>query len=230
MQPLPAPSKQPDRRALVLASSSPRRRAFLRELGLECELHSADIDETPLPGETPAPLALRLATAKARRVADRLLEEARPEPALIIAADTVVALQGQLLGKPTDAAEARAMLAALRGRDHQVISAVSLLDTASGRQIGRVNDTLVTMRLYSNEEIAAYIETGDPFDKAGAYAIQHPVFRPVSAVAGCIAGVMGLPLADLRDLLAEFGVEIAVPLAPICRGHTHFPCCQETTT
>lgn len=214
---------------LILASASPRRQAFLRNLGLDFTVHTADIDETPLPGELPAALALRLASEKARRVAERraaATDETGNRPAIIIAADTVVAVDEHLLGKPSDAADARLMLATLRGRDHQVVSAVSLLDTAGGRQVSRINTTTVSMRLYSNQEIADYIQTGDPFDKAGAYAIQHPVFRPVSALNGCIAGVMGLPLADLRALLAEYGVAVSVPLAPVCQSHTDFACCQ----
>lgn len=219
-------------RRLILASASPRRQAFLRDLGLEYTIVTADIDETPLDGELPGALALRLATAKARAVAERLAEPAgagtpaTAPAALIIAADTVVALGNTLLGKPTDAADARTMLAGLRGRDHHVISAVSLLDTATGRQQSRTNDSLVEMRVYSNDEIAAYIDTGDPFDKAGAYAIQHPEFRPVQGLRGCISGVMGLPLADLRDLLAEFGVEGLAALPPICQAQTAFVCCQ----
>ncbi len=215
-------------RRIVLASASPRRQAFLREMGLAYTLLWADIDETPFDQEPPAALAARLATEKARAVAGRLAAESggAAPPALIIAADTVVALDSHLLGKPTDAADARQMLAALRGRDHQVVSAVSVLDTATGIQRERVNSTQVTMRLYTNAEIDAYIATGDPFDKAGAYAIQHPEFRPVGELSGCIAGVMGLPLADLRDLLHEFGVAVAAPLPPICQSQTHFVCCQ----
>jgi septum formation protein len=107
-----------------------------------------------------------------------------------------------------------------------VITAVSVLDTATGRQVNRTNDSLVAMRLYSNDEIAAYIDTGDPFDKAGAYAIQHPEFRPVQGLRGCISGVMGLPLADLRDLLSEFGLTVQPALPPICQAQTAFVCCQ----
>lgn len=226
---------------LILASASPRRQAFLRDLGLAFSIVTADIDETPLPGELPAALALRLAIAKARAVSERLAAGtgdgggdtsaaagagSAPGSALILAADTVVALDATLLGKPTDAADARAMLAALRGRDHHVITAICLLDTGSGRHFTRSNDSLVAMRLYSNEEISAYIDTGDPFDKAGAYAIQHPEFAPVQGMCGCISGVMGLPLADVCALLAGCGVEVTAPLPPVCQAHTPFTCCR----
>lgn len=206
---------------IVLASTSPRRQAFLRALGLDFTVHAASIDETPLPNEFPVALAQRLARSKARAVRDAL-----DAPALIIAADTVVALDEVLMGKPLDAAEAHAMLVALRGRDHHVVTAVSVLDSRTGIQRNVVNDTLVTMRLYTNHEIDDYIATGDPFDKAGGYAIQHPTFQPVTAIDGCFAGVMGLPLADLRTLLAEFGVLITASLPPICRAQGAFVCCQ----
>jgi septum formation protein len=130
------------------------------------------------------------------------------------------------MGKPRDAADARMMLMALRGRDHHVLTAVSVLDSASGIQRTIVNDTVVTMRLYTNDEIEVYIATGDPFDKAGGYAIQHPLFRPVEAIDGCFAGVMGLPLGDLRTLLAGFGVVVTAALSPICRAHGAACCCQ----
>ncbi len=207
--------------SIILASTSPRRQAFLKALGLNFTLCAADVDETPLPSELPAALAHRLAVAKARAVA-RL----REAPALVVAADTVVALDDVLMGKPVSAAEARTMLTALRGRDHHVVSAVSVLESGSSLQHTLVHDTVVTMRLYTNDEIDDYIATGDPFDKAGAYAIQHPVFRPVASIEGCFACVMGLPLADLRTLLAMFGVEIAVALPPICIALGAATCCQ----
>lgn len=213
--PVPSPS-------LVLASASPRRQAFLRDLGLDCTLHAADIDETPLQSELPVPLAQRLAVAKARAVSAAL-----DGPALIIAADTVVALNAQIMGKPLDAADAHSMLTALRGRDHHVVTAISLLDSGTGIQRTLVNDTLVTMRVYTNDEIDAYIATGDPFDKAGAYAIQHPIFRPVASISGCYAGVMGMPLGDLRTLLAEFGVILTAALPPVCAAQGAARCCQE---
>lgn len=209
---------------LILASGSPRRQEFLRDLGLAFEVMAADVDETPRGGEAPAALAARLAAEKARTVARRL--PAGALPALIIAADTVVALDGVLLGKPADDAEATAMLEALRGREHRVISAVSVVDAATGVQHTRENETLVTMRNYSDGEIAAYVAGGDPHDKAGAYAIQHAGFHPVTAVQGCVASVTGLPLADLCDILQEFGIVVTRDLPPICNARTPFGCCQ----
>jgi len=192
---------------LFLASGSPRRRAFLTDLGLDFRIQSADIDETPLPGELPVPLATRLAQGKARAVADRLREGG--ERGVVLAADTVVALDDQLLGKPVDAAEARHMLAAMRGRTHQVVTALCALEIESGQEETRISTADVTMRLYSNEEIEAYIESGDPFDKAGGYAIQNTTFAPVEGWSGSYTSIMGLPLEEVAPLLAHFGVEIA---------------------
>ncbi len=208
---------------LILASGSPRRRAFLHALGLDFSVCAADIDETPLPNELPAALARRLAVAKASAVG-AIIEA----PALILAADTVVALEGTLLGKPLDAADAHAMLTALRGRDHHVVTAISLLHNGSGEQRTLVNDTLVSMRLYTNQEIDGYIATGDPFDKAGGYAIQHATFRPVVAMNGCFASVMGLPLGDLQTLLAAFGLIFNASLPLICAEAGAERCCQSS--
>lgn len=210
---------------VVLASGSPRRQQFLRELGVDFVVQVADIDETPYAAEEPAALALRLAETKARAVASRLASSSLP--VVIVAADTVVALGKHLLGKPVDDAEATHMLALLCNREHEVHTSVSVLCWPSGEQQSCVNTTHVQMRNYSDAELAAYVATGDPLDKAGAYAIQHPDFAPVCALRGCMSGVIGLPLGDLRDLLAHAGVVVTVPVAPVCRRQTAFPCCQE---
>lgn len=210
---------------VILASGSPRRQQFLRELGIDFIVQVADIDETPAVDEAPIALALRLAETKAQAVAGRLTSS--QQPAVIIAADTVVALGRQLLGKPVDDAEATAMLTLLRDREHEVHTSVSVLCWPSGEQQSLVNTTQVQMRNYSDAEVTAYVATGDPRDKAGAYAIQHPVFAPVCALCGCISGVIGLPLGDLRALLANAGVTLPAPVAPVCRRQTTFTCCQE---
>ncbi|MBI3958161.1 MAG: septum formation protein Maf [Chloroflexi bacterium] len=211
---------------VILASSSPRRRLFLSALGLAHSTAAADIDESPLPGEAAEHLALRLAQSKALAVADNLRPDQRP--ALVIGADTVVALDGVLLGKPVDAQEATGMLAALRGRIHQVHSALAVVHVDHKIQDQRVtvNTTHVTMRAYTDAEIAVYVATGDPLDKAGAYAIQHRGFDPVARLDGCPAGVMGLPTADLLALLAGFGVRVDCPVAAVCRSLAGLACCQ----
>ncbi len=212
---------------LVLASASPRRQQFLRDLGLTFTIMVANIDETPLPHEAPIALAQRLAMSKAQAVAQRLQQDGTSS--LIIAADTVVALDQTLLGKPVDAQEATAMLTLLRDRVHEVHTGISVLAVATGEQRTRVNTTQVRMRNYSNAEILEYVATGDPLDKAGAYAIQHRTFDPAQTLQGCLSSVMGLPLGDLRNLLAEFGVQLsAIPAA--CQRHSEFACCQAPTS
>ena len=208
---------------VVLASSSPRRQAFLRDLKLPFTVIPADIDETPLPGEAPAMLALRLASHKAQLVAAKF---DAGERTVIIAADTVVALGDMLLGKPEDKADASRMLFLLRNCAHEVHSAVSVLDSATGQTETVVNTTTVWMRRYSDMEVALYVRSGDPMDKAGAYAIQHPTFEPARVINGCLSGVIGLPLGDLRDLLAHVGITLSTDVVPVCEAQTHFRCCQ----
>lgn len=208
---------------LVLASSSPRRQAFLRELGLDFTVVPADIDETPRRDEAPTALASRLASSKAQAVAEKL---SPGEAAVVVAADTVVAMGMLLLGKPEDKADASRMLKILRGSAHQVHSAISVLDTASGYLETKVNTTMVWMRHYSDMEVALYVDSGDPLDKAGAYAIQHPTFDPAQMIGGCLSGVVGLPLGDLRELLQAVGVEIPGDVVAVCTAQKHFTCCQ----
>jgi MAF protein len=216
----PAAAAQPE---IILASASPRRKAYLEQFGLACRLLPADIDETPQVGEAPAALARRLAEAKAQAVAATV---GRTSPALIVAGDTVVAMGDELFGKPADDAEATQMLVRLRGRPHQVYSAVTVLHGVDGRWQTRLNTTTVTMRAYTDDEIAAYVQTGDPLDKAGAYAIQHPDFAPACKVEGCLSSVVGMPLGDLYDLLMAAGVRHLRPPAEVCGVRADFVCCR----
>lgn len=216
---------------LILASGSPRRKQLLLDLSLQFEIHTADIDETPLQNELPASLAVRLASEKAKTAAATVadLTYRSESGALIIAADTVVGKGSVIYGKPEDAVDAARMLEELRSEWHQVHSAVSAFVPGSGEPHTILNTTQVRMRKYTDAEITDYIASGDPYDKAGGYAIQHPVFAPVDAIDGCITGVMGLPLADFCSLLSEF---IPCPLgsiAEICERHASFTCCQRTT-
>jgi len=211
---------------MILASGSPRRQQFLRELGVDFSVRVADIDETPQPDEAPIALAHRLAASKARAVAARLEQALAQGRYVIVAADTVVALGEQLLGKPADAAESTQMLTLLRDREHDVHTGLSVLSWPEDHQQTCVNTTQVQMRAYSDAAMAAYVASGDPLDKAGAYAIQHPEFAPVCALRGCLSGVIGLPLGDLQTLLAAVGIELGAPLAPICQRQAMFACCQ----
>lgn len=197
-------------RQIVLASGSPRRRELLARLGVAFTVHTADIDESQQPGETPEALVQRLARAKTQAVAVRWPDQA------VLGADTVVVLDGAVLGKPADAAEATAMLRSLRGRAHRVLSAVYACDAAGGLQVGALNETVVTMRAYTDDEIAAYVASGDPLDKAGAYAIQSRDFAPAADIEGCYSGVMGFPLADVAQVLQTVGVAVDVEIVAAC--------------
>jgi len=179
--------------ALVLASASPRRRELLPALGLPFAARATDVDETPPAGAEPAALAAMIA----RRKADAARTHAGDLP--VLAADTVVACDGRPFGKPQDAGEATAMLRALRGREHTVYTGVVL--SRGERIVQATAASRVLMRRYSDDEIAASIAAGTPFDKAGAYAIQDPLLRPVERCDGCYCNVMGLPLWTVRRLL-----------------------------
>lgn len=202
---------------LILASQSPRRQALLAALGVTFAVDAADVDETPLLGEPPDALVCRLCRVKAQAVA------ARHPGAVVLAADTLVTLDGLLLGKPADPVEAAAMLRSLRGRTHQVYTAVCV--ATNGALTSRLSISDVTMRPYSDAEIAAYVATGDPLDKAGAYAIQHPLFSPVAAWDGCYAGIMGLPLRLAKAMLVEIGVWVPGDVVTTCRASNGDSCC-----
>ena len=203
---------------LILASQSPRRRQLLGLLGYEYRAIAADADETAVSDPNPAIDAWKTARLKTAVIAPQF------PTSLIIGADTNVALDGELLGKPINAADARRMLRALRGRTHHVNSGVCILDARTGREIVDTHTAIVTMRDYSDAEIDAYIETGDPMDKAGAYAIQHPIFRPVAVMDGCFTGVMGLSVCRLIQLLADFGLPVLAEKTAVSHSHDGYFC------
>lgn len=184
---------------LILASGSPRRRQLLEQIGLTFVVRSSDVDESVSPGLTPAQVVESLSARKGEAVA----AEAVPGD-LVLSADTVVALDGAILGKPRDRAEAEAMLTALSGRTHQVYTGVTLLQ--DGRRLTGHEVTAVTFRPLSPGEIAAYVSTGEPMDKAGAYGIQGLGALLVERLEGDYFNVMGLPLCRLGEMLAQFGV------------------------
>jgi septum formation protein len=207
--------------SFVLASKSPRRRQLLAALGLQFEVDSADVDETPFPGEAPASLVCRLCREKAAAVAAR-----RPGE-VVLAADTLVVLDGALLGKPADPLEAVAMLTALRDRIHVVYTAVCVM--RDGQAETQVSVTDVKMRAYTDAEIEAYVETGDPLDKAGAYGIQDPQFAPVASWDGCYSGVMGLPMGLASEMLGRAGVARGRDVAAACEAITGDACCERAS-
>lgn len=206
---------------LILASNSPRRRQLLSLTGWTFAIRPVDIDERPQPGEPPADYVRRLAESKARAAG----EQARPGE-IILAADTTVADGDEILGKPSGAAEARQMLRRLGGRRHSVFTAIGVSDFHNQHTLVDVCQTRVWMRSYTENEIEDYIASGDPFDKAGAYAIQHPGFQPVERIEGCYACVVGLPVCRVVRTLAQFGLHPLADVTSACPAalETHSPC------
>jgi len=268
----------------VLASASPRRRQLFSLLNVPFIATAANVDEEIGEGENPEGVVCRLSLAKARAVALSYPED------VIVAADTIVALDGDVLGKPADEAEAVAMLRRLRGREHAVLSGVTILSSSApplspptlggtgalsrvgflesahptpmyghrkgtyyhilgwveaqtknlplrglgralppkiggaGRAITELAESVVWMRAYTDEEMIRYAASGDPLDKAGAYAIQHHNFSPVERIEGCYASVMGLPLCHLARALAQLGLMLPVDVPQACQGFTGHRC------
>jgi len=183
--------------AIILASASPRRSELLESAGVKFSVVPGDIDETPFPGEAPVAHVLRLAEGKAREVS------ARAEGRFFIGADTIVLCDNEIMGKPCDDADAVRMLRKLSGRTHQVITGFAVLDRETGRTVSRVVSTEVTFKLLNEEEISAYVATGCPLDKAGAYAIQGGAAYMVVRIDGSYTNVVGLPLCEVVAALRE---------------------------
>ena len=205
--------------ALILASGSPRRREFLELLGIPFAVHVADIDEQNGQNDLPRALVARLSREKAATVSTRFPDR------VVIGADTVVALDNEILGKPAGPTEATAMLRLLRDRPHQVYSGVTVYPAEGNTPLTTAVCSTVWMRPYGDEEIAAYVASGDPMDKAGGYGIQNRQFHPVARLRGCYASVMGLPLCKLCDLLQQMGVTLSVDPWAACSVFTGTQCC-----
>ena len=224
----------PSMSRLILASSSPRRHFLMQYLQRPFEVQKADVDEESVTHPEPATNALQTALLKARAV--KVPEEGA---AIVIAADTIVAMNDEIFGKPANAAEAGRMLRRLRGRTHQVHTGIALVERPSRRMEGEasavtmdasagttdVSTTHVTMRDYSDEAIEKYGAGGDPLDKAGAYAIQHRGFSPVARLEGCYTGVMGLPLCTLRSTLERLGVSVDLAVDVLHNDYGRCPTC-----
>lgn len=202
---------------MVLASASPRRRELFALLGWDFQVAPANVPEDPFPGESAPDYVLRLAETKARWVAAR-----QDANVLVLAADTTVVKNDQILGKPADAAEAARMLRLLRGKVHQVYSGIAI--ARNGKLFSDICGTDVPMRPYSDQEMRAYIDSGDPMDKAGAYAIQHAGFHPVEEMGGCYANVMGLPLCHVTRTLRILGIEVERNVPLVCQDHIGYEC------
>ena len=184
---------------LVLASASPRRRELLAQAGFTFEVHPAHIPEDPLPNEDPIAYVVRLAREKAQAVFAQLSTNPETADLAVLGADTTVTLDNHILGKPEDAADAARMLRLLSGRTHRVITGVALVTATSAEVAAEV--TAVRFLTLSDEEIEAYIATGEPMDKAGAYAIQGRAARWIPRIEGCYFNVVGLPIALVSTLL-----------------------------
>lgn len=205
---------------LLLASNSPRRRQLLGLGNWKFATAVSDVDETQLDGETPRDYVLRLAQAKAMAVVER----ARGEDLVVIGSDTTVVDADSILGKPIDGADAARMLNQLRGHTHQVYTGVAFHRVRDGKMLTELCVTDVPMRAYSDDEVAAYIQTGDPLDKAGAYAIQHPEFQPVESMRGCYASVMGLPMCHVTRALRALEIQPLANVPTACQNLLNYEC------
>ncbi len=185
---------------LILASASERRAGILRDADFSFTVMSSAVDETPSPGESPHDLVQRLAAAKAELVAARAVG-----PAIVIAADTIVTLEGRIFGKPRSSDDARHMLEKLSGRTHAVVTGVALIRLPDAERLTFVESTLVHFAMLSADEIDRYLATGEPHDKAGGYGIQGRASRYIPRIEGCYFNVVGLPLARLHHALTALG-------------------------
>ena len=209
-----------DKTTILLASNSPRRKQLLALGNWKFIVAVSDVDETQQAGETPKDYVLRLAKAKALAA----VESARGEDLVIIGSDTAVVDGDAVLGKPIDEKDAARMLNQLRGHTHQVYTGVGFHRVRDGKTLTELCVTDVPMRAYSDDEIAAYIQTGDPLDKAGAYAIQHPDFQPVESMRGCYASVMGLPMCHVTRALQKMDVPPLANVPTACRKLLSYEC------
>jgi septum formation protein len=209
---------------LYLASNSPRRKELLSITGLEFTLLPAQVDETPMAGENGVEYVQRIAHTKALAAAGKVNLDA-----LIITADTAVVdnfqcENAEILGKPADRKAAVTMLHNLRGHVHQVFTGIQVMHTGTDKALSDLCATSVPMRNYSDAEIENYVASGDPLDKAGAYAIQHAGFHPVEGLSGCFANVMGLPLCHLTRTLAILGVTPPKDVPRACQVALGYNC------
>ena len=189
---------------LVLASASPRRKELLALLGLEFSVIPAEIDETPLPKELALDLVRRLSLAKAAAVSAKL------DRGLVLGADSLVVLDGQVFGKPSGPDEARRMLKRLSGTRHEVVTGVTVIDASSGRRLTCAMASGITLRDITDADIEKSIDSGVPFDKAGAYAVQDRELNPAASWEGCYTNIVGLPLCRLVRMLDSLGYRFSM--------------------
>ncbi len=210
-------SNRPGWRRLILASGSPRRRQLIKAIDLPLRIvGSGDDEPDPSAGESPRLYVQRLALQKAKFATKMTRDD------IVLGADTSVAIDDAILGKPASATEAVQMLQLLRGRMHEVVTGIAILDTETGICSTSARASKVYMRQYSDNEIARYVESGEPFDKAGAYAAQDASFKPAERIDGCYANVIGLPVCDVLTLLDRIGVPTTFRL-----GWQTYPGCAD---
>ncbi len=208
---------------VILASKSPRRQELLRNLVDQFFVINPEVDETIVSGEEPAEFVERLAKEKAIMAGEKVAGSSLND-LFVIGADTIVVDNDEILGKPIDEDDARRILEQLKGKNHFVLSGVALYNPFSKEIESRVISTEVMMRDYHEIEIQAYIDSGDPFDKAGAYAIQNQSFNPVPQMTDCYANVMGLPLCDLYLLMKSMDLEANHQVAENCQVSIRYQC------
>lgn len=208
----------------ILGSQSPRRRDLLQLLGYPFETVAMDVDESLVTDLDPAVNAMRKAQLKATVIREELKRRGCVSDAILVTADTAVSIDNHVLGKPVDEADAWRMLHRLRGQEHQVHTGFTLIDLATEQEMADVHTAIVTMRNYTDEEITAYIASGDPMDKAGAYGIQHPQFHPVSRLDGCFTGVMGLSICHLLQGLSRWKIPVRAAATAVAAAHHAYAC------
>jgi septum formation protein len=201
---------------LILASASPRRRELLAQAGYRFEVQPSSVPESRRPGEDAIRFATRLAREKAEEVFARRQAAGMAETATVLGADTVVVCDGEVLGKPSDAADAERMLLLLSGRTHHVVTGVAVVWGSSAPPAVEIAAELtqVTVQTLSPEEVSRYVSSGEPMDKAGAYAIQGYAGRWIPRISGCYFNVVGLPLALVASLLEGAEIRMASQLSP----------------
>ena len=230
MNAVPRPDVRPSQRPVVLASSSPRRRLLLGDLGVRFTVRISDLDEAMTAPAEPSAYVASLARQKAEIVAWEALPESVEVPVelapLVIGADTIVVLDDEILGKPADGKQANRMLRRLRGRSHQVMTALALIDTADRSVTTRTVTSAVHMADFSDDELAAYVATGEPLDKAGGYGIQRGTAHLISGFTGCYTSIVGFPVCEVAALLRGAGIILRAD-APYCRLPNGRPCPHE---
>ncbi len=207
----------------LLASQSPRRRRLLGICGYPFDTIATFVDESI--GSDPEPVRACIRTAKLK--AEALAKQCHislDTRTIILAADTIVAIDGQILGKPLDSSDAERMLSTLRGRVHFVHTGVAIIDMETGKEVLDSHSAKVKMRPYTALEVSQYVASGNPLDKAGAYAIQDPIFRPVESLNGCYLGVMGLSICHLLLIFEQFTLPFKANLKILQTAHHGFKC------